>query len=294
MAGLYTNGRANINVFLQSHAGAPVRVDRQGRTVTLYKPALTFGLMVQPDIISDLTSGSKARFRGNGTLARFLYCLPNSTVGGRDVRRRMKIPDDIKTAYITGIKGLLNIPSVYDEQGNERARILTLAAGAKEAWLQFSQYIESRQGAEGDLHTIQDWTSKLPGAALRIAGLFHVIEQGESSPIISQGIIEKSLDLCELLISHARAAFDLMGTDQAISDAKAILRWLIKEGEETFTQRDCLKRHEGRLKRLDRLKKALAVLAERNIISEPSDIITGRRPKIIYRVNPLVLKGGAL
>jgi hypothetical protein len=76
MAGLYSNGRANINVFLQSHAGAPVRVDRQGRTVTLYKPALSFGLMVQPEIISDLTSGSKARFRGNGTLARFLYCLP--------------------------------------------------------------------------------------------------------------------------------------------------------------------------------------------------------------------------
>ncbi len=293
MAGLYTNGRANINVFLQSHAGAPVRVDRQGRTVTLYKPALTFGLMVQPDIISDLTSGSKARFRGNGTLARFLYCLPNSTVGARDVRRRVKIPEDIKSAYITGIRGLLNIPPVYDEQGNERARILSLAAGAREVWLQFSQYIESRQGPEGDLHAIQDWTSKLPGAALRIAGLFHVIENGESTPTISQDMMEKSLDLCELLISHARAAFDLMGTDQAISDAKAILRWLIREGTETFTQRECLKRHEGRLKRLDRLKKALAVLVERNIISEPSDINTGRRPKTIYRVNPLI-HGGAL
>jgi len=292
MAGLYSNGRANINVFLQSHAGAPVRVDRQGRTVTLYKPALSFGLMVQPDIISDLSSGNKARFRGNGTLARFLYCLPNSTVGRRDVTRHTKIPESVKMEYYSGIKRLLDIPPVFDQQGQESARMLTLATGAKEVWLQFSQYIESRQGVEGDLHAIQDWTSKLPGAALRIAGLFHVIEHGEGVPTISQETMERSLDLCELLISHARAAFDLMGRDQAISDAKAILRWLINERKETFSQRDCLKRHEGRLKRVDRLKKALAVLAERSIISEPSKTATGRRPKIIYRVNPLVLTGG--
>lgn len=290
MAGLYSNGRANINVFLQSHAGAPVRVDRQGRTVTLYKPALTFGLMVQPDIISDLAMGGKARFRGNGTLARFLYCLPNSTVGRRDVKNRARIPDAVKFSYITEMKRLLDIPSVYDEQGKERARILTLSAGAKEVWLQFSQYIEGRQGAEGDLHTIQDWTSKLPGAALRIAGLFHVVEHGEAIPTISRETMERSLDLCELLISHARAAFDLMGTDQTISDGKAILRWLLSERRESFTQRECLKRHEGRLKRLDRLKKALAVLTERSIISEPLPIATGGRPSIIYQVNPLVLR----
>lgn len=294
MAGLYSNGRANINVFLQSHAGAPVRVDRQGRTVTLYKPALSFGLMVQPDIISDLASGSKARFRGNGTLARFLYCLPVSTVGRRDVKNHSRIPDTVKSTYIEEMKRLLNIPSVYDEQGKERARILTLSAGAKEAWLKFSQYIESRQGAEGDLHAIQDWTSKLPGAALRIAGLFHVAEYGEATPTISQETMERALDLCELLIPHARAAFDLMGTDQAISDGKTILRWLINERKESFSQRECLKRHEGRLKRVARLKKALTVLAERSIISEPLPITTGRRPSIIYRVNPLVLTGGAL
>lgn len=294
MAGLYSNGRANINVFLQSHAGAPVRVDRQGRTVTLYRPALTFGLTVQPDIISDLTSGSKARFRGNGTLARFLYCLPNSTVGRRDVTRHTRIPEHVKMNYSAGVKRLLDIPSVFDEHGNERARILTLTAGAKEAWLRFSQYIEGRQGAEGDLHSIQDWTSKLPGAALRLSGLFHVIEHGEALPSISQDTMERSLDLCEILISHARAAFDLMGTDQAISDGKAILRWVIGEGKKFFTQREALKRHEGRLKRVDRLKKALAVLAERHIISEPFNAPTGRRPSILYRVNPLVHGGGDL
>ena len=66
-----------------------------------------------------------------------------------------------------------------------------------------------------------------------------------------------------------------MGTDQAISDAKAILRWVINDVKKSFTQRECLKRHEGRVKRVDRLKKALAVLTERHIISEPCTKLQG-------------------
>lgn len=286
MAGLYSSGRANLNVFLQSHAGAPVRVDRQGRAVTLQRPALTFGLTVQPDVIADLARGDKARFRGNGTLARFLYCMPRSTVGSRDVTRHIKIPEEVKARYGMGIRRLLGIAPIFDEQRRERARALTLSPGALQSWLQFSQHIENRQGPDGDLYTIRDWASKLPGAALRIAGLFHVVEHGENVHDISENIIGRSLELCDLLIPHAAAAFGLMGADEAVGDAKAILRWLIDEGKDSFTQRECLKRHEGRLKRVDRLKKALGVLIERHITSEAQSIETGHRPSIVYQVNP--------
>lgn len=288
MAGLYSSGRANLNVFLQSHAGAPVRVDRQGRAVTLHRPALTFGLTVQPDVIADLACGDKARFRGNGTLARFLYCMPRSTVGSRDVTRHIRIPEEIKERYHIGIWRLLAIPPVFDEQGNERARILTLTQNALQLWLIFSQAIEDRQGPDGDLYSIQDWSSKLPGAALRIAGLFHIVEHGEHVQAISENTIRRSLKLCDLLIPHAEAAFGLMGADEATSDAKTILRWIMSGQRESFTQRECLKRHEGRLKKVDRLKKALGVMIERHIISEAQSMETGHRPSIVYQVNPAI------
>ena len=48
MAGLYSDGKANIDVFLQAHAGRSVRVDRGSRTVYLNKPSLSFGLAIQP------------------------------------------------------------------------------------------------------------------------------------------------------------------------------------------------------------------------------------------------------
>lgn len=291
MAGLYTNGRANLNVFLQSHAGAPVRVDRQGRTVTLNKPALSFGLAVQPDIISDLAQGNKSRFRGNGTLARFLYCIPKSTIGTRDVTHRAVIPESVRVKYHTGLMALLNLDPVCNEHGQEQARILTLNPDALQAWLRFSQYIESKQGVDGEFYSFQDWTSKLPGAALRIAGLLHIVEHGAANPTINRQTMERALDLSDLLISHARAAFDLMGADQAVNDAKHVLKWIMDQGEGAFTQRDCLKRHEGRFKRIDRLTKALAVLIERHIISEPQQRKTGKRPGIYYLVNPSILQG---
>jgi len=291
-AGLYSGGKSNVNIVLQGHAGESVRVERQGRSVMMLKPALTFGLMVQPSIISDLAAGNKARFRGNGMLARLLYCLPKSTVGTRDVTKRRPVPSEISTKYNSLLYRLLAIAPLSDELGHEQPRLLTLTPDALKAWLMFSQYIESKQGQYGEFHSIQDWTGKLPGAALRIAGLCHVVEYGEQSTIINISTIERALDLAELLIAHAKAAFDLMGSDPAIPDAKFILQWIIKTGADSFRRGDLHKATHGRFQRVDRLIMALKVLTERNIISEPQDRPTGRRPEIIYTVNPSILKGG--
>jgi len=162
--------------------------------------------------------------------------------------------------------------------------------------MQFSAYIESKQGEDGEYHSIRDWTSKLPGAALRIAGIFHLVEHGEQTPIISKDTIGKALDLSELLISHARAAFDLMGSEQAVNDAKIVFTWLRSLPGDHFTQREALKKHEGRFKRLERLKKGLDVLTERHIISTPQTTATGDkggRPGIYYLINPAIRGGGS-
>jgi hypothetical protein len=238
LSGLYSNGKSNVNTYLKGHAGTPVRVDRKSGSVILEKPALTFGLAVQPDVISELADGSKAKLRGNGMLARFLYFLPKSTVGSRDVRKSYVIPETLKVQYQNLIFQLLNIAPVFDEHGFEQPRMLRLAPDALDAWLQFSEYIENKQGENGELHSIQDWSAKLPGAALRIAGLLHVAEHMERTLVISIATMERSLDLCNLLIPHAKAAFDLMGTIQEINDAKIVFKWLHGITGDRFTQRD--------------------------------------------------------
>jgi hypothetical protein len=289
MSGLYSNGAANIDVFLKGHAGSSIRVDRGNRSAHLDVPALSFGLAIQPEIASQLSNGNKKHFRGNGTLARFLYCLPKSNVGRRDVTRRTVIPETIKTAYRAGIFHLLDIVDIVDENGVGKPRILRLDEGALESWLKFAQYIESNQGDGRDFESFQDWTGKLPGAALRIAGLCHVVEHGGENHLISKATLERALDLCDPLIKHAKATFDLMGGDEAIADAQRVLQWILQQRETLFKRSDCQQDMRGRFRRVNRLLVALDVLVERHIISK-SDTLPTKKPTIVYYINPKIFK----
>jgi hypothetical protein len=292
MAGLYSGGKANIDVFLQSHAGKGTRVDRGGRTVQLNNPALSLGLAVQPEVLKGLNRKGKDHFRGLGALARFLYCIPPSNIGSRDVKKRISISPEIKKNYRDGILELLNIPLALDENDTETSRLIHLSSGALDAWEEFSQNIESRQGNGSEFELIQDWTGKLPGAALRIAGICHVARNINDRESIETPEMMTVLKLCDQLISHAQQAFDCMGSDQAITDAKVVLSWIIKNGELCFKRSTCQRSHRGRFPKLDRLLKALEILQSWNVISGV-EILKAKgsgRPSPTYHVNPDLLE----
>ena len=293
MAGLYSDGRANIDVFLQSHAGKDIRVDRGQRTVCLNKPALSFALAVQPEVLCDFGRGNKRRFRGIGALARFLYCIPKSNIGSRDIRDRRSIPETVKRRYREEIFNLLETQPLLDELGVEQPRMLSLSPSALHSWEEFSQRIESKQGDGREFEPIQDWTGKLPGAALRIAGICHVAEHGETSFEINLKTMERALNLCALLIPHAQVAFDMMGADESVADAKVVLRWILKNGELSFKRSACHKANHGRFKKVDRLIKALEVLQGWNVISDVDPVKTenSSKPILLYHVNPEIFKG---
>jgi hypothetical protein len=82
MAGRYSSGIPNIDVYLCGHAGDPIRVDRRGRPPEFVdRPALTIGLAVQPYILAK--AAHVTDFAGRGLLARFLYSIPSGNVGYR-------------------------------------------------------------------------------------------------------------------------------------------------------------------------------------------------------------------
>jgi hypothetical protein len=63
--GRYSDGVPNLDVFLKGHPGDDLRVDRIGRApVHVRKPALTLGLVVQPDVIRDLARKLAFAVRG--------------------------------------------------------------------------------------------------------------------------------------------------------------------------------------------------------------------------------------
>lgn len=286
MAGAYSGGTQNLDVFLQGHAGSALRIDRAGRIAHVDKPALSFNLMIQPGLMSEV-AGSKG-FRDSGLLARFLYAVPATNVGKRDVRKHSSIDASVRDRYERGVMSLLEgwmcepgtVPTVH---------ILNLTDPARELWLDFSQYIEDRQGDGQEFESIRDWTSKLPGATARIALLLELAEVGLLAESVSSDAMGRAIRLAKVLIPHAQCAFGLLGTDSTDADALAVLKWARNRGEEVFTRREAHKAMQGRFTSVDKLKQAMERLDAMDCVREFKRSPKGVKPSICYRLNPALL-----
>lgn len=283
MAGIYNGGSANLDAFLKGHAGTAMRVDRAGREAHVDKPALSFALALQPGVLSEVAASR--RFRDSGLLARFLFAMPASNVGKRDVRQRVAVPEQVRDAYEAGIFRLLeNRPMVPGSP-----RVLAMTEPALEAWTDFSQAIEDEQGEGGRYESITDWTAKLHGAVARIAALFELAEAGLHAEEVSEQAVHQAVRLGLLLIPHAQAAFGLLGTDGIDTDANAIVKWFRGARALEFSRRDCQKAMEGRFRNLERLTKALQRLAQNDVLRGYTRREKGKPPSEMYIINPKLL-----
>ena len=289
MAGRYTDGKLNLDVYLKGHAGDTIRVDRKGRGPEFVEsPALTVGLAVQPSMIREL--GERASFRGRGLLARFFYALPPSTVGRRRVDPN-PVPVAIREAYHRTFLRLLGM-----ELEGEGLAMLHLTPEALRAWLDFRRWLEPQLAESGTLGPMSEWAGKLHGAVARVAGLLHVakalgLRELPTARAVDLQTMEAAMGLGEYLIGHAQAAFAEMGVDPAVEDARRVLRWIEKNGAPTFTARDCFQGTKGYFKRMKNLCPSLAILEEHGYIRrgpEEQRGGRGRKPSPRYEVNPYI------
>ena len=297
VAGRYSKGVPNLDVFLQGHAGTAVRVDRGSRPpVFLQRPCLTVGIAPQPDVVQSLSD--KPGFRGRGLLGRFLYALPESNLGRRTGQAPPMRPDVVQR-YNSVIHALLNRPWKEDANGQPCAAILKLAPGAADEWQRFDHEVEAGLAAGGAFCHVTDWAGKLPGAVARLAGVFHLARhafENAAAVDVSAEDMAAAVRLGRVLGQHALIAFDCMGADAALEDARAVLAWIRRDGLQTFTRREAHAAHKHRFRRVDELKAALDVLAERHYVrQEPQPIRPkGGRPSAVFEVNPAVQGAGGM
>lgn len=286
MSGAQYGGTQNVDVYLQGHVGSPMRVDRATRKSYLEKPAVSVNLMIQPGRMSEI-AGSNG-FRDSGLLARFLFAVPATNVGKRDVRKHSSIGADVRARYEAAVMALLE--GYLCEPGTvPTVQVLELSDAARERWLDFSQYVEDRQGDGGEFESIRDWTSKLAGAVARIAALLELARVGLAADVVQYDSMDDAVRLAMVLIPHAQCAFGLLGTDAVSVDAEAVLKWARGRGEETFTQRDAKQAMRSRFPSDEKFKKATDRLAELDCVRPFNQSDKGRRPSKAFRLNPRLL-----
>lgn len=292
LAGRYSKGIPNLDVFLKSWSGDPERVDRGSRPpVYLLSPRLTIGLSPQPDALRGLAN--QPGFRGRGLLGRFFYLLPPSPLGFRDLgadREGAIIPDAVSRAYRQGIRAMLDWPPALDQEGQEQPYLLTLSRAGYAEWLDFARAVERGLQPGGEYEHIPDLAGKLPGGAARIACVLHGIEYAHGRPweaAISLDTMERALEIAAACLRHGLAAMQLMGGDPGVSQAAKVWAWLQRGRRTEASLRDAYQALKGSFSRVSALVSALELLEERGylVLVTPETTGAGRppSPRIIIR-----------
>jgi len=282
MEGRYSE-KANLDVFLKAHAGDPLRVDRIGRSSEgLQEPALTMVLTIQPNVLAGLMQN--VTFRGRGLTARFLYSVPTSKVGARNIECK-PIPEYVKGVYYRNIK------TMFDIEVPEKPYILKLSKEAFRLSIEFAKELEPR--LVDDLEHIADWASKLHGAILRIAGILHIAENIDYRSWeceISDWTFNNAVMIGRYFLEHAKVAFAMMGADKSIEECKHVLRWIEKQEQLEITKTDIL-RGNRRIKKVEDLEPILKLLCEHDYIRECDRERAGavKRYDKFYKINPHIL-----
>jgi replicative DNA helicase len=175
---------------LKGRDGGTLRVDRKGRPPEhIKRPALTFGLAIQPAVLRALTD--QPGFRGRGLLARFLWVLPTSYVRWRDINPPPAGQTVVET-YATRLGAVVEHLAEWADPA-----VLTPGYGAHDTLVAWAGELEPRLRPTGDLVVIRDWVAKLVGQTARLAALLHLAEPG-------QGAVRR-----QVAVAHTNAAVAL-------------------------------------------------------------------------------------
>lgn len=171
---------------------------------------------------------------------------------------------------------------------------IRLSEEAFKEHLEFSKWVEVELRQDGKFVNMTDWAGKLPGAAARIAGLFHCAENPDQpwEKEVSQETMEKALELASIFSIHAHKVFNSSESDSTIKQAMRILKWIEDKNLSMFSQKECFDKFKGTFQKVKDLEPILDLLLEHHYIKNCASIEKKPgRPSKTFDVNPMIMKG---
>ncbi|MEV6226518.1 YfjI family protein [Saccharopolyspora shandongensis] len=275
LAGRYS-GAPNLNVFLKGHGGDLLLVDRKGRPPErVDNPALTLGVTVQPAVIDDL--GRTAMFRGTGLLARFLYSMPENTVGSR-LANPPPVPEPVAAAYDEHLRGLVATLHEWTDPA-----VFAFSPEANQVLIDLHNTIEPKLHPQrGEWAHIGDWAGKQVGQTARLAALLHAAAHPDEpwAHRVDRDTAEAGRRLGEYFAQHALAVFERLGADPAVRGAHTVLNWITHHQITHFTKREAHRALQSKFANATDLNPCLVLLEEHGHIACIEETRTGRgRPR---------------
>lgn len=290
MAGRYSKGVPNLEVYLQSHSGSPIKVHRGSRPpIDLKAPCLTIAVSPQPSVLEQVARN--ADLTGRGLLERFLFAMPKSLLGYRHLQSR-PIPEEVSYQWNQIVRGILNLPQRRNDFGLPVPQKLHLSDEAFLIWKDEQRATETEMLPGNFCFPAKLWAAKYPGAVLRIAAIIHIammVDLGlppECHAIVDVGM-RNAISLGKKLKQQSLQAFGLMRLDADQQMAHRLSEWILRRSKPTFRARDVARELNGGRSN-DGVSEALKILVEFGWIRPtPTPAAKGKgRPPIQFDVNP--------
>lgn len=278
----------NLDVFLQGFDNETVSISRvtTGDTV-IEKASLSLLLAVQPDLLQELFQNRQAV--GRGLVPRFLIASPENEFTPVDHTQPNTTNMELASRWR---EFLITIACRFMHPG-ENALVFELVPEAdraiRELWNQTDQMV-----AEYAEESIRSWIGKMRGKALRLAAIFALLEEPNTS-IITWGQTSRAIGLInDYFLPHFKRPYEKENLLSA--HEKALLRWTRQysarnNGIEVFKQADLtnyirqLKIFRGKPSKF--IDDTLGSLCEKGYIRP---FKSGQTRSLLWEINPAMLE----
>lgn len=217
----------NLGLLNQIWDGSPPRIERiSRRTRPIPIARLTISLMVQSQTLKDFLEKRGSLARDNGFLSRVLITQPQS-IKGRRFEGFAEPAWRHLPKYQDRLSHILKAGYEEQKQSDYRPGLLKLDRPAMTRWKDFTNEIERGIQPEGFWSDISDAASKAPEQAVRLAGLFHMIEQGEGD--IASSTLENAVNVIRNYLYQFKTIFggNMLSLEQ--QDADNLKKFLVKK-----------------------------------------------------------------
>ena len=282
LAGSYQQN-INLSLFLCGYDGENYVISRSTRpSITLKRPHISIGMMSQPKVFEKCQANET--LTGRGFWQRFLFAFPPDSIAQRTFTSD-KIPDEVYKKYADLCEMLLCIPT---PESLKDTPILWCDENAVNVFRDFWNEINEDEKPGQPLCNCIEWSEKLFGKTLRIAGILHCVKNptnaGESK--IDYYTAKASISIAKWCIEEFLLT---CGNFEAveIQNAKYILQRLKDFQGESINKHTLMERCR-KLKTAPEFDEPLTILLEKGYLKSEAQASSGRgRPAEKLLINPL-------
>ena len=271
--------------------GSPINRTRAGDGAsTMPGRRLATHIMAQPVAVRPMLADPIAS--GQGFLARFLICEPESAIGTRTRRGYNPASDTALSLFSAKLRTALDadLPTKDGSRNELELGALKLSDGARESLLRYYEATEKAQAANGEFANVRPYASKSAEQAARLAGVLTLWQQPNAQEVSPETMADAVL-LAKFYLSEAKRLVDAAVISEEIDRAEMLRKWLIEKwGKDHLLPSDVVRYGPNSLREMPKAKSAMKLLESNGwLVRLPDNSeIRGKHRRVAY----LIERGG--